>query len=29
MPTQVLYIDEVKLGKSADKVRVNDARPMD
>ena len=29
MPKQVLYIDEVKLGKSADKVRVNDARPMD
>ena len=29
MPTQILYIDEVKLGKSADKVRVNEARPMD
>lgn len=29
MPTQILYIDEVRMGKSAAKVQVNKARPVD
>jgi len=29
MPTQILYIDEVRMGNSAAKVRINEAQPVD